>query len=84
MYKFELGQTVKDVLSGFEGLITGRADYLTGCNQYSVSPPLKDGAWVDGRWFDESRLKLINKKKVTLVPENEEKPGCDITPPRAK
>jgi hypothetical protein len=35
-FKFDLGVTVKDVIHGFEGVVTGRCQYLTGCTQYLV------------------------------------------------
>jgi hypothetical protein len=53
-----LGSKVKDVVSGFEGITTGRAEYLTGCAQYLVAPPGldKDGKLKDAHWFDEGKL----------------------------
>lgn len=30
-----LGRKVRDKVTGFEGIVTGRATYLTGCDQYS-------------------------------------------------
>ncbi|EPN30018.1 hypothetical protein A245_46208, partial [Pseudomonas syringae pv. actinidiae ICMP 19096] len=39
----ELGKKARDKISGFEGVITGRAQYLTGCDQYVLSPAAKNG-----------------------------------------
>ena len=34
---FELGAKAKDKLTGFEGIITGRADLITGRNTYGIN-----------------------------------------------
>jgi len=74
-YMFQHGDTVADCITGFEGVITGRADYITGCNQYSVTTRLsgkKSGEHgdackeVEGRWFDEDRLQLLENKRIKL------------------
>jgi len=74
-YRFQHGDTVQDCITGFEGVITGRADYITGCNQYSVTTRLsgkKSGEHgdsckeVEGRWFDEDRLQLLENKRIKL------------------
>ena len=60
-FKFEMGATVRDKLTGFDGTITGRADYLNGCRQYLIKPrKLDDGKMIDGHWIDEQRLELMN------------------------
>lgn len=38
-FKFENGQTVKDRVTGFKGVILGRTQYATGCIQYGICPP---------------------------------------------
>jgi len=53
---YELGSKATEKITGFSGVITGKASYLTGCDQYLVQPPCKDGAFVEGQWFDEARL----------------------------
>jgi hypothetical protein len=53
---------VKDMITGFEGIVTGHADYVTGCDQYLVQPPVekdKPGGFIEPRWFDEKRLEII-------------------------
>lgn len=49
----ELGLKARDKITGFEGVITGRAQYLTGCDQYVLVPPVKDGQVQKSEWFDE-------------------------------
>lgn len=67
-FTFELGATVRDVITGFEGVVTGRCQYLTGCTQYLVQPrgTAKTPA-PDGRWLDEAKLQLLPGKKVVQL-----------------
>ncbi len=61
MKKLKLGQEAKDKITGFQGIITGYAEYLTGCNQYVLQPKCeKTGTYPDAQWFDEGRLILIS------------------------
>lgn len=54
----ELGKKARDRITGFEGVITGRAQYLTGCDQYVLTPSVKDGSYQASQWFDEGRLEI--------------------------
>lgn len=69
-----LGQKAKDKVTGFEGIIIGRIQYLTGCDQYGMAPPAKDGKTNDTQWFDEGRL-IITGAGVTATDVASEKPG---------
>lgn len=56
-FAIELNTEATDTITGYTGKVTGRVEYLTGCIQYLLSARVKeDGAYVDGRWFDEGRL----------------------------
>lgn len=57
----ELGSKVKDTITGFSGIVTGRTQWLTGCVQFVVSPEKlqKDGTLRSGEWFDEGRLEVL-------------------------
>ena len=60
-YKFGQGVRVKDIISGYEGVVTGMSSWITGCNQYSVSPGLDDkGEFRDNQWLDEDRLRIVD------------------------
>lgn len=76
----KLGQKVQDKITGFEGVVTGRAEFLTGCTQCVVVPPVdKKGAHREAVWFDEQRLVVISREIVVL--DNGPTPGCDVRPP---
>ena len=70
----ELGQKAKDKITGFEGILVGRITYLTGCDQYGLSPPAKDGKVNDTQWFDEGRI-VVTGPGVTAPEVETEKPG---------
>lgn len=70
----ELGQKAKDKITGFVGVITGRAQYLYGCDQYCLVPPAKDGKIEQGQWFDEGRI-LVTGPYITAAEVRVEKPG---------
>lgn len=67
-FKFENGEYVKDMITGYEGVVTGRTDYITGCNQILVNPQKinDDGKTVDGQWFDEHRLTLTGRERLVI------------------
>lgn len=68
MFKFQMGVTVRDLVSGFEGIITGRAEHITNCDTYGVTPPAQGGDFKKVEWFDEPRLELVSgKPALTLV-----------------
>ncbi|TIL34283.1 hypothetical protein [Mesorhizobium sp.] len=79
--KVQLGMRVRDVITGFEGRVTGRAEYITGCNQVLASPTVGEkGEHRDGHWFDEQRAEILdNGEAITL--DNGATPGCDKPAP---
>ena len=70
-YIFELGDRVKDIVTGFTGVVMSRMEFLTGCSQYGISPTKldKDGKRVDWEYFDENRL-MKTGKGITLKKKN--------------
>ena len=54
-----LGKEAKDKITGFEGIIIGKINYLFGCAQYGIAPKSKDGKVNDTNWFDEGRVEII-------------------------
>ncbi len=75
--KPEIGMKAKDVVTGFEGVVTGVVDYLTGCRQLLLTPAAKmDGTVQDARWIDEDRCEAVSKKRIELP--RHEADGCDI------
>lgn len=65
-FKFGLGDQVKDRVSGFTGIVTGRIEYFTGCLAYQVTPEAlnKDGEPHKSSVLNENGLDLIEAGKV--------------------
>jgi hypothetical protein len=74
-FVFQLGSQVRDTLTGFEGVVVCRAQWLNNCNTYSVKPrKLKDGIPQESHSFDEPQLELVeasvmSSKRDTGGPE---------------
>lgn len=59
--QFQPGENVRDVATGFTGVIMGAMAYTNGCVQFLVKPPVdKDGKYVDGVWIDGEQLVLVD------------------------
>ena len=56
----KFGKKARDKVNGLVGIITGKSVWMYGCNQYCIVPPVdKEGKVVDGSWFDEGRIEII-------------------------
>lgn len=83
----ELGDTVRDVINGFEGIVIGKTAYLYGCNQLAVSPNklAKDGSVLDAYWNDEQRFEVVSRpasKPMAIRPGLVSIPGGPQPVPR--
>jgi hypothetical protein len=75
-----LGMKVKDVITGFAGIVTGFTEYISGCKQALVVPPVgSDGSYKDGQWFDRDRLAILDSSVITLKITND---GADKPAPK--
>lgn len=65
-FKYELGEELKDIVTGFRGIVMARTEYFTGCMHYGLASKAltKDGKVGDWEYFDESRLVLVSEKKL--------------------
>lgn len=73
----QIGKKARDRITGFEGVITGRSEYITSCDHILLQLETDDkGSYVEGRWFDEGRIMLLGDgvNPAELVAESE-KPG---------
>lgn len=81
VHKFELGQKARDIITGLEGIITSRTEYLTGCIHCGIQPQsLKDGKMIDPEWIDQSRLVLVDEG-IREEYSNPETSGPEYNPP---
>jgi len=71
MNRIALGDEVQCIVTNFKGIATGRCEYLNGCVQYSVRPPVnKDNKRQDAIWIDEEQLKVTELEKVKTISES--------------
>lgn len=64
-----LGTKVRDRVTGFSGVVSSVSFDLYGCVQAVVTPHVDDkGEIKDGRWFDTSRLEVVNGVPVMDLP----------------
>lgn len=56
----ELGDTIRDLITGAEGVATSKCEALTGCTQYCVTGKVKeDGKYPEQHWLDWQRLEVL-------------------------
>lgn len=65
----KLGDRVKDIYTGFEGVASARTEWLHGCDRITIEPTAldKDGKIQDGATFDEQRVELVTAQEVLVA-----------------
>lgn len=63
MSAIKLGQRVRDIVSGFNGIAISRLDQLNGNVQYAVQPMQKDGetAYPEAMYIDHHMLEVLDE-----------------------
>jgi hypothetical protein len=70
-----LGFMGSDKVTGFRGRVTAVVEYLSGCTQVLLSPPVKDdGTEREGKFFDVQRV-AIDSTIPAIVLDNSKTPG---------
>lgn len=87
-FEFALLEEVRDRVTGFQGVITGRTEWAYGCQRYSVQPKgLKNGRPIEAMGFDEAalvRVKRAPKARKKAAPSKRKKGGPHAEPTRAR
>jgi len=82
----ELGDLVKDKITGFEGVVTGYTKWLTGCDRVVVQPrQLGDSGHLRmTESFDISQIDVIEKNVIKLNQrtKEEKKSGGPMPTPK--
>lgn len=85
MFKFELGDVVKERFTGFTGVVMARSEYWTECRHYGILPKklTKEGKIAEWDWLDEKRLIRVGKKSIRKRKGGRKKPpsGPEQNPP---
>ena len=76
-FKYDLGDELKDKVTGFKGVVMVRAQYSTGCIHYGLaaSSIKDDGSTMVWEWFDASRLQLHIANAVTFTVDDDTPSG---------
>ena len=68
MIKF--GDKARDLITGFEGIVIGKIDYLYGCAHVQLAATeMKDGQPQKTQTFDEQRVEVVEKGALKITPE---------------
>lgn len=75
----ELGDQVREDVTGYEGIVTSRSTFLSGCARLGVQAKMdKDGKIPQVEVFDENRLTVIAKGVIAAdKTETSKRPGGD-------
>ena len=76
MKTIEVGMTVKDIVTGFTGVVNNITTYTSGMDRVCLQPrELKDGKVQDTQDFDICQLIITDTTKVLDIP-----PGKELIP----
>jgi hypothetical protein len=82
--KVELGDRVRDRVTGLSGIVYGITDWLNGCQRISIQPEeIKDGKPVEMSVIDVQDIIIINKQVHTpaiLIESEPEKRKAGLRP----
>lgn len=66
----QLGDTVKDTILGYKGVVTHITEYLYGCRRCSIELKAPDGK-LEEFTFDEPRLEVVKSKTAKPKPKQD-------------
>jgi len=62
MESINLGNKVKCKVTGFTGIVVSRIEYINGCIQYGIKPPVKKDEMKspDTEYIDEQQIEFVD------------------------
>lgn len=79
----QLGNHVRDSLTGFSGVATARTEWLYGCARICIEPrELRDGKPIEAQWFDEQRVEVLSDDEPQVSEDNSATSGGPQKDPR--
>lgn len=85
MKKINLGDKVKDPVTGFTGIVVARTEWLYGCTRINVQPAVdKDGKMVEINSFDEPQLIVLKEGAIKVEKKEEKETGGPMPAARQK
>lgn len=56
-----LGTKMRCMVTGFEGIAIGKSEWLNGCCQFGIKPPIDEkGKQLDAEWIDNGQLEFVD------------------------
>ena len=76
----ELGDRVRDPITGYQGVAYAVTTWLNGCVRFGVQPEKldKDGKVQQELWFDQTQLRVVKKRVHVPVALS----VSDVPPPK--
>lgn len=69
--EIKLGDKVRDEITGLVGIAVARIEFLNGCIQYDIQPPMnKKGEVPASEWVDVQQLEIIEPAKAKETDPN--------------
>jgi hypothetical protein len=67
--KIGLGDLVRDRVTGFEGIVVARTEWLNGCARLTVQPQKLDekGKPVEADSFDDMQCVVLERERISTV-----------------
>lgn len=72
-----MGKQAKCKLTGFNGIITGYCQYVTGCDQVLITPKMTDNKYPEGQWLDVNRIEVKSNSKAIVLDTEVDKGAMD-------
>lgn len=77
-----LGKTMRDEVSGFTGIATGKLEWMNGCVQFFLKPKIGDDQKMrDGEWIDSNQLTVVGDG-ITMEKRDTGGPAAEGIPTR--
>jgi hypothetical protein len=61
----KIGDVVRDKISGLQGVVTCRVEFITGCVRWRISPQeVDEGEFIEPQYFDAEELEEVDVPKI--------------------
>lgn len=72
IFQFDLGDEVRDRITGLKGIILSRTQWYNKCIRYCIQPKgVKDGKIPDGINMDEESLEMVKAQAIPSTKRNQ-------------
>lgn len=78
----KLGDIARDKVTGFQGMVVARIEYLNGCVRLGIQPTTldKDGKMAESMFIDDTQCEKVDKEKPDIKGKSGKTGGPGILP----